>query len=78
MLLRLKVLINAMNTMDDSKDLIIDIPYFGRLKTTEEFDFIFIPDSDLKKDIYQIRQNPNAFLNKELKKLLKLEDKKGE
>lgn len=78
MLLRLKALVNAMNTQDESKDLIIDIPYFGRLKTTEDFDFIFIPDSDLKKDIYQVRQNPTVFLNKELKKLLKLEDKKGE
>lgn len=80
-LLKLVSLIDAMNRQsEDSEDqsIVIDIPVFGKLKITDDFDFIFIPDIDFKKDVYQVKQNPELFLKKELKKLLKLSDKKGE
>ena len=75
-LLKLVSLIDAMNRQsEDSEDqsIVIDIPVFGKLKITDDFDFIFIPDIDFKKDVYQVKQNPELFLKKELKKLLKLQ-----
>lgn len=80
-LLKLVSLIDAMNRQSEDSDdqsIVIDIPVFGKLKITDDFDFIFIPDIDFKKDVYQVKQNPELFLKKELKKLLKLSDKKGE
>lgn len=80
-LLKLVSLIDAMNRQPEDSDdqsIVIDIPVFGKLKITDDFDFIFIPDIDFKKDVYQVKQNPELFLKKELKKLLKLSDKKGE
>ena len=80
LLLKLVSLITAINTQADSKDpnsdICIDIPVFGKIKINEDMDFDFIPDVDFKKDIYQIRQNPESFLIKELKKVLKISDKK--
>lgn len=80
-LLKLVSLIDAMNRQSENSEdrsIVIDIPVFGKLKITDDFDFIFIPDIDFKKDVYQVKQNPELFLKKELKKLLKLSDKKGE
>lgn len=80
-LLKLVSLIDAMNRQSEDSDdqsIVIDIPVFGKLKITDDFDFIFIPDIDFKKDVYQVKQDPELFLKKELKKLLKLSDKKGE
>lgn len=79
-LLKLVSLISAINSQADnensSSDIYIDIPVFGKVKINEDMDFDFIPDVDFKKDIYQIRQNPENFLIKELKKVLKITDKK--
>lgn len=82
LLLRLVSFIDAMNREDEkdetSTELSMDIPTFGKLKITEDFDFVFVPDMDFKKDAYQVMQNPEAFLKKELRKLLKIESAKGE
>lgn len=59
-------------------DIVIDIPMFGKIKITDDLDFNFVPDVDFKKDVYQAKQNPDLFLKRELKKILKVTDKKGD
>lgn len=70
-LIRLVSLIYAVRGMENSK-LTIDIPSFGKVTVTEDFDFEFVPDAELKKDVFGIKQDPNFFLKNELKKILNI------
>lgn len=67
-------IIDSINTEDEDKNSFIEIPYFGRLQINKDLDFEFIPDINLKKDIFIAKQDPEKYLKKELKKLLKIED----
>lgn len=72
---RLVSLIDAINNTEEDKDTMVDLPGFGKLKVTNDLDFYFIPDIDLKKDIYNIKNDPEFFLKRELKKLLEIDEK---
>lgn len=80
-LLKLVSLIDAMNRMSDEESsdnsLSLDIPMFGKLEVSKDFDFTFIPTVDFKKEIYQVQQNPEEYLKQKLKTLLKLNTVKG-
>lgn len=71
-------IIDSMDSEDDLGNIYIEIPYFGKIKTSADFDFEFILDMDIKKDIFSIKQDPEKYLKKELKKLLKIEDNLNE
>lgn len=67
-------IIDSINTEDEEENSYIEIPYFGRIQINKDLDFEFIPDINLKKDIFTAKQDPEKYLKKELKKLLKIED----
>lgn len=67
-------IIESIDSEDEKENTYIDIPYFGKIKVTADFDFEFILDINLKKDIFNAKQDPEKYLKKELKKLLKIED----
>lgn len=72
-LLRLITSIEAINNRESENDKMkLEIPTFGEIVVSEDLDFEFIPDMDFKKDLYQIKQNPEEFLKRELEKTLKL------
>lgn len=73
-IVKLLALVDSVNTEDEEGNSYIDIPFFGKIKVNEDLDFEFIPDLELKKDIFCVKQNPEKFLKKELKKLLKIEE----
>lgn len=73
-ILRLVSLMEAMEGLNEDGSMEIEIPLFGKILISKDFDFEFIPDSGLKKDAYNIRQEPDNFLKAELKKLLKIGD----
>lgn len=72
---RLVSLIDAINNTEEDKDTFVELPGFGKLRVTKDMDFYFIPDIDLKKDIYSIKNDPEFFLKKELKRLLDIDEK---
>ena len=73
-LVRLVTIIDCINSVDEDDNSIVEIPFFGKIVITKELDFEFIPDNSLRKDIFEIKKNPDSFLKTELKKLLKIED----
>ena len=78
-LLMLQELItDQMNETESDDESGVEIPTLGKLKITKDLDFEFLPNVDFRKDAYLASQNPETFLKRELKKILKLTDKKGE
>ena len=71
--LKLISLMEALNGQTDSENLKINIPYFGEIEISKDFDISFRLNDDLRRDVYLMNQNPEYFLKKELSKLLKLE-----
>lgn len=71
-IIRLVALIESMENSSEDGTTEIEIPLFGKILISKDFDFEFIPDPALKKDAYSIRQDPDNFLKTELRKLLKI------
>lgn len=71
--LKLISLMEALNSQTDDENLKINIPFFGEIEISKDFDISFRLNDDLRRDVYLMNQNPEYFLKKELSKLLKLE-----
>lgn len=71
---RLVSLVDAIDTENPEEDTVVTIPLYGKIIITKDLDFSFIPDSELRRDTFNLKQNPENYLKKELKKLLKIED----
>lgn len=70
---RLVFLTNFIENTDEKGNSFIDIPTVGKIIVTEDYDFEFIPAIEFKKEIYNLKQNPNNFIKDELKKLFHIE-----
>ena len=73
-LIRLVTLIDCVNLVDEDGNSYVDVPLFGKIMITKDLDFEFIPETNFKKDVFDIKRDPELFLKKELKTLLKIED----
>lgn len=76
-IIKLESLVTAIDNPDEEGNIEVEIPYFGKVVVSEDFDFEFIPETSFKKDVFGIRQDPDKFLTNELKKLLKLGENNG-
>lgn len=72
---RLTTLMGYIENLDEEGNSFIEIPSFGKIKVSSEMDFEFIPTTELKKEVFSIKQNPNTFLKNELRKVFQIEDK---
>lgn len=71
---RLVLLTNFIEDTDDQGNSVIDIPTVGRIVVTDDFDFEFTPTIEFKKELYNLKQNPNNFIKDELKRLFHIEE----
>lgn len=71
-LIRVVSLTEATDAVKEGGDLIIEVPPFGQIYVNKNLDFEFKPDTDLKKDVFEVQQNPEKFLKKELTRLFNI------
>lgn len=74
-IMKLEALIKGIENVSEDRTTEIEIPLFGKILVSSDFDFEFLPDSTFKKDVHSMKQDPENYLTVELKKLLKIGEK---
>jgi len=71
-IIRVVSLTEATDAVKEGGDLIIEVPPFGQIYVNKDLDFEFKPDANLKRDVFEVQQNPEKFLKKELVRLFNI------
>ena len=56
-LIRLVTLIDCVNLVDEDGNSYVDVPLFGKIMITKDLDFEFIPETNFKKDVFDIKRD---------------------